>query len=168
MFDYVCCVYNIKKHTTSNQDISMINKKIKDFRLKTKFTPFSIMPSTNPQMQAVLEQSVAIMPTYSITETPLLKVRENYALERLFWNTGGPNISTIIETEVEGPHGEIIDLGVIDYWQNEVDGLKGDQDALNEFYRQFPRTTEHAFRDETKNSIFNLVKIYEPSCECKK
>ena len=30
---------------------------------------------------------------------------------------------------------------------------------LNEFYRQFPRTTEHAFRDETKNSIFNLVKI---------
>ncbi len=32
---------------------------------------------------------------------------------------------------------------------------------LNEFYRQFPRTEEHAFRDETKNSIFNLVKIYE-------
>ena len=29
------------------------------------------------------------------------------------------------------------------------------------FYRQFPRTEEHAFRDETKNSIFNLVKIYE-------
>ena len=43
----------------------------------------------------------------------------------------------------------------------EVDGLKGDQDALNEFYRQFPRTEEHAFRDETKNSLFNLVKIYE-------
>ena len=49
----------------------------------------------------------------------------------------------------------------IDSWQNEADGLKDDQDALNEFYRQFPRTTEHAFRDETKNSIFNLVKIYE-------
>jgi hypothetical protein len=32
---------------------------------------------------------------------------------------------------------------------------------LNEFYRQFPRTEEHAFRDETKNSLFNLVKIYE-------
>jgi hypothetical protein len=59
------------------------------------------------------------------------------------------------------PDGELIDLGVIDSWQNEVDGLKDDQDALNEFYRQFPRTTEHAFRDETKNSIFNLVKIYE-------
>ena len=63
--------------------------------------------------------------------------------------------------DVYGPHGELIETGVIDHWQNEVDGLKGDQDALNEFYRQFPRTEEHAFRDETKNSIFNLVKIYE-------
>jgi len=59
------------------------------------------------------------------------------------------------------PDGELIDVGVIDSWQNEADGLKDDQDALNEFYRQFPRTEEHAFRDETKNSIFNLVKIYE-------
>ena len=59
------------------------------------------------------------------------------------------------------PDGELIDVGVIDNWQNEVDGLKSDHDALNEFYRQFPRTTEHAFRDEAKNSIFNLVKIYE-------
>ena len=59
------------------------------------------------------------------------------------------------------PSGELIDVGVIDNWQNEVDGLKDDSDGLNEFYRQFPRTTEHAFRDETKGSIFNLVKLYE-------
>ena len=65
------------------------------------------------------------------------------------------------DTEVTGPYGETIDIGVISHWQNEADGLKNDQDALNEFYRQFPRTEEHAFRDETKNSIFNLVKIYE-------
>jgi hypothetical protein len=63
--------------------------------------------------------------------------------------------------DVYGPHGELIDIGVVEYWENEVDGLKGDQDGLNEFYRQFPRTEEHAFRDETKNSLFNLVKIYE-------
>jgi len=63
--------------------------------------------------------------------------------------------------DVHGPDGELIDVGVIDNWNNEVEGLKEDQDALNEFYRQFPRTEEHAFRDETKNSIFNLVKIYE-------
>ena len=63
--------------------------------------------------------------------------------------------------ECFGPDGELIDVGVIDHWNNEADGLRDDQDALNEFYRQFPRTEEHAFRDETKNSIFNLVKIYE-------
>ena len=32
---------------------------------------------------------------------------------------------------------------------------------LNEFYRQFPRTESHAFRDESKQSIFNLTKIYQ-------
>ena len=63
--------------------------------------------------------------------------------------------------EVLGPDGELIDIGIIEHWQNEADGLKGDHDSLNEFYRQFPKSTEHAFRDETKNSIFNLVKIYE-------
>ena len=62
---------------------------------------------------------------------------------------------------VKGPHGLPITQGVINYWQNEVDGLKDDQDALNEFYRQFPRTEEHAFRDEAKSSLFNLTKIYE-------
>ena len=62
---------------------------------------------------------------------------------------------------VLGPYSDVIDIGVIEHWNNEAEGLKSDQDALNEFYRQFPRTEEHAFRDETKNSIFNLVKIYE-------
>ena len=65
------------------------------------------------------------------------------------------------DDDVLGPDGELIDIGIIEHWENEAEGLKGDPDALNEFYRQFPRTEEHAFRDETKNSIFNLVKIYE-------
>ncbi len=62
---------------------------------------------------------------------------------------------------VEDNYSQYIDVGVIEHWDNEVEGLKGDQDGLNEFYRQFPRTEEHAFRDETKNSIFNLARIYE-------
>ena len=65
------------------------------------------------------------------------------------------------EKPVEDNYGQYIDVGVIEHWENEVEGLKGDQDGLNEFYRQFPRTEEHAFRDETKNSIFNLARIYE-------
>ena len=73
----------------------------------------------------------------------------------------GVPVFTNPSVDVFAPDGELIDIGVIDHWQNEAEGLKGDQDALNEFYRQFPRTEEHAFRDETKNSIFNLVKIYE-------
>ena len=73
----------------------------------------------------------------------------------------GQPVFTTPSEEVLSPFGDVIDVGVIDYWNNEVDGLKQDQDALNEYYRQFPRTTEHAFRDETKSSIFNLAKIYE-------
>jgi hypothetical protein len=62
---------------------------------------------------------------------------------------------------VEGPYGEVIEQGVIEHWQNEVDGLKQDQDGLNEYYRQFPRTEQHAFRDEAKESLFNLTRIYQ-------
>ena len=65
------------------------------------------------------------------------------------------------QEKVLGPHGTPIKLGVIEYWDNEVEGLKDDQDGLNEFYRQFPRTTKHAFRDESKQSLFNLTKIYQ-------
>jgi len=78
-----------------------------------------------------------------------------------FIDEHGIPVFTTPDRDVLAPDGELIDVGVIDNWQNEVDGLKSDHDALNEFYRQFPRTTEHAFRDEAKNSIFNLVKIYE-------
>jgi len=73
----------------------------------------------------------------------------------------GIPVFTTPDVDRFAPDGELIDVGVIDNWQNEADGLKSDHDALNEFYRQFPRTTEHAFRDESLNSIFNLVKIYE-------
>ena len=62
---------------------------------------------------------------------------------------------------VIGIDGEKISVGAINYWENEVDSLSQDPDALNEFYRQFPRTESHAFRDESKQSIFNLTKIYQ-------
>jgi len=62
---------------------------------------------------------------------------------------------------VIGVDGEEIVNGAIDYWEAEVESMKSDADALNEFYRQFPRTESHAFRDESKQSIFNLTKIYQ-------
>jgi hypothetical protein len=62
---------------------------------------------------------------------------------------------------VKGIDGEMISQGVITWWKNEVEALKSDADALNEFYRQYPRTESHAFRDESKRSLFNLTKIYQ-------
>jgi len=65
------------------------------------------------------------------------------------------------ETKILGVDNEMISNGAIDYWKAEVDSLSKDADALNEFYRQFPRTESHAFRDESKTSLFNLTKIYQ-------
>jgi hypothetical protein len=65
------------------------------------------------------------------------------------------------EKPLMGIDDELISVGAVDYWENEVSSLSQDADALNEFYRQFPRTESHAFRDESKQSIFNLTKIYQ-------
>jgi hypothetical protein len=65
------------------------------------------------------------------------------------------------EKPIMGVDGRLIKNGAVDYWEAEVESLKNDPDALNEFYRQFPRTTSHAFRDESKQSLFNLTKIYQ-------
>jgi len=78
-----------------------------------------------------------------------------------FIDTFGLPVFDTPEKPVKGVDGEPIDYGVIEHWENEVEGLKNDQDGLNEYYRQFPRTEKHAFRDEAKESIFNLTKIYE-------
>jgi hypothetical protein len=70
----------------------------------------------------------------------------------------------VLETpkqEIKGIDGENIYQGAVNYWEAEVDSLKNDPDALNEYYRQFPRSESHAFRDESKQSIFNLTKIYQ-------
>ena len=62
---------------------------------------------------------------------------------------------------IRGVDDNWINNGAVDYWEAEVESLKSDPDALNEFYRQFPRTESHAFRDESKSSLFNLTKIYQ-------
>ncbi len=65
------------------------------------------------------------------------------------------------DTGVLGVDSEEIYQGSVNYWKNEVESLSSDPDALNEFYRQFPRTESHAFRDESKQSLFNLTKLYQ-------
>jgi hypothetical protein len=74
---------------------------------------------------------------------------------------GMPVIDLAAGVNTKGVNGELITMGAVKYWENEVASLKSDSDALNEFYRQFPRTESHAFRDESKSSLFNLTKIYQ-------
>tara|TARA_R100001509_G_scaffold114311_1_gene69458 strand:+ start:66 stop:1289 length:1224 start_codon:yes stop_codon:yes gene_type:complete len=78
-----------------------------------------------------------------------------------FMDSYGLPVFTGEKGTVKGIDGYEITTGVIEHWENEVDGLKNDTDSLNEYYRQFPRTEQHAFRDEAKNSLFNLTKIYQ-------
>ena len=78
-----------------------------------------------------------------------------------FMDSYGSPVFLRKENPVKGVDGYEITTGVIEHWENEVDGLKSDQDSLNEYYRQFPRTEQHAFRDEAKNTLFNLTKIYQ-------
>jgi hypothetical protein len=75
-------------------------------------------------------------------------------------DTFGLPVFTTPENRTIGRDDVEIKIGVIEHWDNEVDGLKDDADSLNEYYRQFPRTEQHAFRDETKDSLFNLTRIY--------
>ena len=63
------------------------------------------------------------------------------------------------EEPIEDIWGETITQGVITHWKNEVLGRKNDPDSLNFYYRQFPMSENHAFRDESENSLFNLVRL---------
>jgi hypothetical protein len=74
---------------------------------------------------------------------------------------GMPVMHKTTDKPIRGIDDEFIHQGAIDYWEAEVDSLKNDADALNEYYRQFPRTESHAFRDESRASLFNLTKIYQ-------
>ena len=78
-----------------------------------------------------------------------------------FMDTFGFPVFQTPKDPIIGIDGIPIKTGVIEHWENEVEGLKQDSDGLNEYYRQFPRTEHHAFRDENKNTLFNLTKIYE-------
>tara|TARA_R110002074_G_scaffold30333_3_gene85997 strand:- start:2959 stop:5064 length:2106 start_codon:yes stop_codon:yes gene_type:complete len=57
--------------------------------------------------------------------------------------------------------GDTMSFGAKTFLRNERESLKGDARELNEFIRQFPFTTDEAFRDSVEGSLFNIGKIYE-------
>lgn len=65
-------------------------------------------------------------------------------------------------TKTYNINGKLIRSGSVDYLLSQEQAKKSENDkALNEQYRAYPRTIEHAFRDESSESVFNMTKLYE-------
>jgi len=62
---------------------------------------------------------------------------------------------------VDGLDGDSVFMGAKTFLKNERESLKDDPSELNEITRQFPFTTDEAFRDSIEGSLFNIGKIYE-------
>ena len=82
------------------------------------------------------------------------------ALEGFFDKYGKPIIETPGQ-EVETLDGETVDIGAKEFLKNEREALRHDAREMNEIVRQFPFTTDEAFRDSVEGSLFNIGKIYE-------
>ena len=102
-------------------------------------------------------------------ETAMGRLARDYIACSFLWNgttkdtlilMGLPVFETPKEKKKKGPDGFPIEIGVIEHWENEVDGLKNDPDALNELYRQFPRTEKHASEMKQNNLYLILTKIF--------
>ena len=82
------------------------------------------------------------------------------ALEGFFDKFGNPIIEDPSEP-METSDGDFTDIGARTYLNNERKALKEDANELNEVVRQFPFSSDEAFRDSVESSLFNLGKIYE-------
>ncbi|MDG1949217.1 MAG: hypothetical protein P8J32_00130 [bacterium] len=82
------------------------------------------------------------------------------SLEGFFDRHGIPIIENP-EEPIDTLDGEQMSFGAKTFLKNERDAMKSDARELNEFIRQFPFTTDEAFRDSIESSLFNIGKIYE-------
>lgn len=91
-----------------------------------------------------------------------LFISAEYGLEG-FYDTYGFSIVEDPKTRIKTDLGEWTTIGSRTYLENELEALKDDPEAYNEQLRQFPRNINEAFRDESSDCNFNLVKILEQS-----
>ena len=78
-----------------------------------------------------------------------------------FFDVHGRPIASDPDSPVDGLDGDVITIGAKTYLKNERESLKGDPSELNEVTRQFPFSTDEAFRDSIDGSLFNIGQIYE-------
>ena len=78
-----------------------------------------------------------------------------------FFDVHGRPIVEDPASPVDGLDGDVVSLGAKTFLKNERESLKDDPSELNEVTRQFPFTTDEAFRDSIDGSIFNVGKIYQ-------
>ena len=57
----------------------------------------------------------------------------------------GYPVFDVPKEETFGPQGDEIEEGVIEHWENEVEGLKDDPDALNEYYQTISKNRSSRF-----------------------
>lgn len=87
-------------------------------------------------------------------------IAAEYCLEGMFDEFG----FTIIEDPkipIKTDEGKTTKIGSKTFLKNKAESLKDDPDQLNEHKRQFPDTIRDAFRDESGDCAFSLVKILE-------
>jgi hypothetical protein len=83
-----------------------------------------------------------------------------YCLEGMFDQYG----FSIVEDPakpIKTDEGKMVSSGSVTFLANKLNGLKADPEKANEFMRQFPETERDAFRDESNDCEFNLVKIQD-------
>jgi len=89
-----------------------------------------------------------------------LFIPAKYCLEGMFDEFG----FTIMENPdkpIKTDEGVMTSIGSIAWLENTAETLKADPEKYNEHKRQFPDTIKDAFRDDSSDCAFNLVKIQE-------
>ncbi len=89
-----------------------------------------------------------------------LLIPTKYCLEG-FFDQYGYSIVEDPEKPIKTDLGEYTKIGASTHIKNDLEGLKDDPEAKNEYLRQNPDNERDAFRDESSDCEFNLVNILE-------
>lgn len=87
-------------------------------------------------------------------------IAAEYGLEG-FYDEYGYSIVDDPKKPVKNDLGKYVSIGAITYLDNEAESLKHKPEKFNEFKRQFPRKIKDAFRDESTDCEFNVIKLQE-------